>query len=86
MAKTKDLGHNFSKLRSANFPLFLSAKVFKIRIAFCQVFDANLKTVVSENNECRFNVSHVSSYVDYIPQRYCGNKAISALTRVLEME
>ena len=29
-ANAKDQGHNFSKLWSANFSLFLSAKVFKI--------------------------------------------------------
>ena len=36
-AKAKDQGHNFSKLWLANFPLFLSSKVFKI-LHFVKVF------------------------------------------------
>ena len=63
MLEVKDQGHNFSKLCSANFPLFLSVKVFNI-IAFCLVFDDNSKIVLSKNNECHFEVLHVSSNSD----------------------
>ena len=41
MVKAKDQGHNFFKLWSANFALFLRAKVFKILIALRKVFDDN---------------------------------------------
>ena len=62
-AKAKDRGHNFSKLWSANFPLFLSQK--SLRYSFCYVFDDNSKTVVSKDNECHFEALHVSRNVNY---------------------
>ena len=65
MVEAKDKGHNFFILWSANFPLFLSVKI--LDIAFCWVFDDNLKIVVSKNNECYFEVLHISNNVDYVP-------------------
>ena len=66
MVEAKDQGHNFSKLWLANFPLFLSAKVFTIDNAFCYVFDDNSNVVLSKNNECHFEVVRVSRNADYV--------------------
>ena len=51
-------------------------------MAFCWVFDDNLKipVVVSKNNERFVEVLHISNNVNYMPWRYRGSKTIKAMT------
>ena len=58
-------GEKFSILWSKQF-----CNIFKREsqdVAFCSVFHDNLKLVVSQNNNCHFEVLHVSRNVDYVP-------------------
>ena len=46
---------------------------------WCSLFNFCFKSkkVVSKNNEYHFEVLHVSSNVDYVPERYRGNETIN---------
>ena len=54
-------------------------------IAFCYIFRDNSKIVVSKSNKSVLEVLHVSSNVDFVPERYGTSKTMNAVTREVEM-